>query len=118
VALLALRPDSAPLPWADGVRYLGRDTDVAGAAPTPLLVPTDLAPTVPVALLYRAVRLRHPDAREPLAAWPADPAGDGGLRVLSLYEARALDRTAVAAAYARLLAAAPAGQPREGGPTA
>lgn len=111
VALLTLRPDSAPLPWADGVRYLGRDAGPGGAtAPVPLLVPTDLAPSVPVALLHRALRLRFPDVPEPLAVWPS---GTAALRILSLYEARGLERAVVAAAHARL-ASSPAGAPREG----
>lgn len=105
VALLALRPDSLPLPWVDGVRYLGQDPD-AGAS---LLIPTEVEPTVPALLLYRALRLRYPDAKEPLAVWPSrtqhGAENVGALKILSLCEARALDRTVITRAYQRLLQA-------------
>ena len=46
----------ADLPWADGVVYLG-----AESAASTLLMPTTLAPSVPVALLERAIRMRLPN---------------------------------------------------------
>ena len=91
VALFALRPDAPALPWVDGVIYLGHDPAAPNAA---LFLPTTLQPTVPAALLHRALRTRFPDVREPLAVWPADDAG--GLTLLSLHDARALDRETIA----------------------
>jgi hypothetical protein len=52
------------LPWAEGVRYLGRDPAAPG-----LLLPTALAPTVPVDLLARALVRR---ARGVLAVLPPE----------------------------------------------
>ncbi|NUO49050.1 MAG: hypothetical protein HOV80_09365 [Polyangiaceae bacterium] len=46
---IVLLGDSEALPWADGVGYLGVDPE----APS-LLVPTALAPSIPLALLERA----------------------------------------------------------------
>lgn len=76
--LIVVRSDDpAQLPWADGAVYLGRDP----AAPT-LYVPTTQLPTVPLALLERALRLRFPNLAPPLAVLPTR---DG---VLSLVECR------------------------------
>lgn len=63
--LLVVIGDAATLPWVDGVEYLGRDAD----APL-LLIPTALAPSVPVAALEAAVLARLRAARraaEPVA---------------------------------------------------
>lgn len=60
--LLAVCGAEADLPWADGVRYLGRDPD----APA-LLLPTALGPELPVALLERALLRRAPGVAAPLA---------------------------------------------------
>lgn len=90
VVLLALQSDSPALPWVDGVRYLGRDP----AAPAAMLLPTNLQPVVPAALLYRALHLRFPGLENPFAVWPAE---DGGLTIFPLQEARALDRAVMEA---------------------
>jgi hypothetical protein len=50
------------LPWADGVRYLGRD-DRAPA----LLVPTTLAPSVAIELLQAAILRRCEPGSAPIA---------------------------------------------------
>ena len=68
--------DAALLPWADGAVYLGCDP----AAPS-LLVPTTLAPSVPVELLERALLVGHSGALPPIAVLPAPhallvPCGD------------------------------------------
>jgi len=59
---LLLFGDADTLPWVDGVVYLGRDPD----APR-LLVPTAVAPDVPMALFEKALFARHPEARPPAA---------------------------------------------------
>lgn len=59
--LLLLLGPAEELPWIDGVSYLGVDP----AAPA-LLLPTTLAPSVPPALLERAL-LRGPGREPPLA---------------------------------------------------
>lgn len=48
--VVIIGPGSA-LPWADGVRYLGRDPDAPG-----LLMTTTVAPALPSALVLRALR--------------------------------------------------------------
>lgn len=53
------------LPWADGALYLGRDAQ----APS-LLLPTTLAPDVPLPLLERALRLSFAHLPLPLAVLP------------------------------------------------
>jgi hypothetical protein len=103
VALTAVGPQATPLPWADGVRYLGRDSDEG--APPGLLLPTALRPSVPAALLHRSVRLSRPAIEEPFAVWPIrEGQGGDGLRILPLHRARPLDRATVVAAYNRLTA--------------
>lgn len=52
------------LPWVEGVRY------AAPCAASPALwLPTHLAPTAPVDLLWRALESRH--RRAPMLLWPA-----------------------------------------------
>ena len=63
--ILIILGEAGVLPWADGALYLGRDSD----APS-LLLPTTLAPDVPLALLERALRLRFADSPLPLAVLP------------------------------------------------
>lgn len=60
--LLLVLGETGCLPWADGTTYLGYDPE----APR-LLLPTALAPDVPVDLLERAVFARVPGAGAPLA---------------------------------------------------
>jgi hypothetical protein len=55
------------LPWVDGVLYLGRDPD----APS-LLLPTNLLPSVPAALLERALVAKS-RMSPPLAVLPDPP---------------------------------------------
>lgn len=97
VAIVALRSNSAPLPWVDGICYLGRDAQ----APNTLLLPTNLQPSVPAALFYRALRTRFPDVQEPFAVLTQGGNGDG-FALLSLQDARVLDRATVAEACRRL----------------
>jgi hypothetical protein len=75
--LLLVGPGEA-LPWADGALYLGRDP----AAPA-LLLPTMLAPSVPLELLERALR-RRLAASGPLALLPRA----GAVEVVALAGAR------------------------------
>jgi hypothetical protein len=73
------------LPWCDGVVYLGSEP----SAPA-LLMPTALAPSLPAALLERAVRARLA-AAGPIAVLPAP------LRLVACGAARAIDRGRLAA---------------------
>lgn len=73
------------LPWVDGAVWLGRDGD----APAWLL-PTALRPSLPCALLVRAVPGAAPAV--PHAAWPVR----GALRVVPLLDARPLSRARLA----------------------
>ncbi len=66
--LIALGEGDA-LPWVDGVVYLGRDP----GAPS-LLVPTALAPDVPIALLERALLGRGEGIAAPIAVLVDPPA--------------------------------------------
>lgn len=75
---LVLIGSGEDLPWADGAVYLGRDPAAAG-----MLVPTILAPSVPVDLLERAVRKRFA-VTGPIAVIPRGPS----VEVLPLGEAR------------------------------
>ena len=59
--LLVVLGDSADLPWADGAVYLGKDA----AAPS-LLLPTTREPSVPLALVERALA-RAAEAAPPFA---------------------------------------------------
>lgn len=52
--LLVILGEEKHLPWVDGVVYLGRYTE----SPS-LLLPTNLEPSVPVALLERSLALMH-----------------------------------------------------------
>jgi hypothetical protein len=83
--LVALASSPHDLPWCDGVVYLGSEP----AAPT-LLMPTALAPSLPAALLERAVRARLA-AAGPIAVLPAP------LRLVACGAARAIDRGRLAA---------------------
>jgi len=76
-ALIVLIGEPDALPWVDGARYLGRDE----RAPA-LLLPTALAPSVPPALLERALLARAPHG--PLAVLLAPP------RLVGLAAARPL----------------------------
>lgn len=90
---LAVLGAADALPWVDGVVYLGRDDD----APL-LLVPTALAPSVPVALLARALATRCTPA--PIGVI----AGDGAAAALvALGGARAIDRARLAAFAAEVV---------------
>ena len=53
--LLVILGEEELLPWVDTVVYLGRD----GQSPS-LLLPTNLEPSVPPALLERAIAANHP----------------------------------------------------------
>lgn len=72
-------------PWVEGAVWLGRDGD----APAWLL-PTALRPSLPTALVVRAIGGVTPTA--PHAAWPAGES----LRVVPLIEARPLSRARLA----------------------
>jgi len=65
--------EEALLPWAAGIRYLGRDTEAAA-----LLLPTNLQPSVPVPLLERAILASQSTNDRinllPLAVLPDPPA--------------------------------------------
>ena len=76
--------EAAALPWVDGVVYLGRDE----SAPD-LLLPTALAPTVPVAVLEVAIRKLVRRA-SPVAVLPS-PA-----RLIACGSARTIDRALLA----------------------
>lgn len=80
-SLVVLTGDPTDLPWLDGVVYLGRDP----AAPT-MYIPTTLEPSVPAALLERALRRRSPTLTPPLAVLLDPP------RLVSLADARPLSR--------------------------
>jgi hypothetical protein len=87
--LLLVLGDSDDLPWVDGVTYLGSERETPA-----LLVPTALAPSVPVAVLDRAVRARldgEPGAGG-LAAVLVEP-----LRLVPCHAARAIARDRLAA---------------------
>ena len=83
--LIVVLGEAAALPWADGVVYLGRDE----AAPD-LLLPTALAPTVPVAVLEASIRKVVAKAA-PIALLPS-PA-----RLIPCGAARSMDRALLAA---------------------
>lgn len=63
--LLVLSGPKEELPWADGVVYLGREAGSSG-----VLMPTLLAPSVPVPLLERALQRRFPLAAPPFVLLP------------------------------------------------
>ncbi len=79
--LLLLLGPAESLPWVDGVSYLGRDP----GAPL-LLLPTRLRPDVPVDAFERALLLRDPRVRPPLAVLVDPP------RLVPVEGARPLDR--------------------------
>lgn len=87
--LIALGEGDA-LPWVDGVVYLGRDP----RAPS-LLLPTTLAPDVPVALLERALLGRNEGIAAPVAVLVDPPA------LVGVGAARPLGRAELAAWIAR-----------------
>jgi hypothetical protein len=64
--LIIVLGEERELPWVDGVCYLGRD----GQAPS-LLIPTTMEPSVPIALLERALAVRFANL-SPLAVLPDD----------------------------------------------
>ncbi len=63
--LLLLLGETADLPWADGVVYLGQDAE----APT-ILLPTLLAPSVPLPLVERLILQRSGDLPFPIVFLP------------------------------------------------
>ncbi|MFS8071489.1 MAG: hypothetical protein ACMG6S_34395, partial [Byssovorax sp.] len=98
-SLLIALGDGDALPWVDGVVYLGRDP----RAPS-LLVPTALAPNVPVALLERAL-LGRGEALAALLAVLVDPPA-----LVGVGAARPIERAALTAWIER--DAAPDRRPR------
>lgn len=89
-SIVVLLGDEDALPWADGVVYLGRDPD----APS-LLLPTTLAPDVPVWLFARAAEQRlGAGGRAPLAVFPREG------RAASVAAARPVSREQLAALVA------------------
>lgn len=82
--VIAVAGAADALPWVDGVIYLGRDD----AAPA-LLVPTALAPELPVALVERAIRAWLRGAATPIAIVHGDGAPTA---VLPLGGLRPIDR--------------------------
>ena len=70
-------------PWSADAVWLGRDDDAPG-----WLVPTATRPSVPIALLVRALASRGVHGAFPHALWPTAE----GLRVVPLAEARPLSR--------------------------
>ena len=81
--LLVVLGEEKQLPWVDGVVYLGRDSD----SPS-LLFPTNLEPSVPAALLQRALALVH-NQRGPCALLLDPPA------IVPLSEARTIAQTSL-----------------------
>jgi len=77
--------EASRLPWVDGLVFLGRDE----RAPR-LLMPTALAPNVPMELFARALFKRHPDGVAP--ALLLDP-----MRVVDVRSASPLDRQGIEA---------------------
>jgi len=63
LVVLGAAPD---LPWVDGAVYLGKDVK-AGS----LLVPTNMAPSVPIDALERALSGRFADVAPPVVVLPA-----------------------------------------------
>jgi hypothetical protein len=78
---VVLLGDAAP--WSPDAVWLGRDDDAPG-----WLVPTATRPSVPIALLLRALASRGVHVALPHALWPTAE----GLRVVPLAEARPLSR--------------------------
>lgn len=78
---LVIRGETAMLPWAEGVIYLGQDAETPA-----LLLPTAVRPDFPAALLERALRAQFPASAPPLAVLP------GTLQVVSLAGARTVAR--------------------------
>jgi hypothetical protein len=81
--LLVILGPEPQLPWVDGVVYLGHDTE----SPS-LLFPTSLEPSVPAALLERALKVTHL-LRGPCAVLLDPPA------IVPLAEARTLARASL-----------------------
>jgi hypothetical protein len=82
--LLVVLGASDELPWVDGISYLGRDA----SAPL-LLLPTQLAPSVPAILLQTAL-LKQAASTGPLAVIPRSGV------LIPVGGARALARSALA----------------------
>jgi hypothetical protein len=81
--------EGADLPWVDGGCYLGRDEREPR-----ILIPTVLAPSIPIAILARALRRRTNSAR--FALFPADPRAAGSparATLVPLDGARPIDRS-------------------------
>lgn len=81
--LLLILGEEKELPWVDGVVYLGHESELPS-----LLFPTNLAPSVPTALLERALALVQ-NQRGPCALL-LDPS-----LVVPLSEARTIARTSL-----------------------
>jgi len=81
--LLIILGEEKQLPWVDGVIYLGRDSQ----SPS-LLFPTNLEPSVPAALLQRAVEVVH-NQHGPFALLLDPPA------IVPLSEARTIARASL-----------------------
>ncbi len=63
---LIILGDAPDLPWVDGAIYLGKDAQ-AGS----LLVPTNMAPSVPIDALERSLAGRFADVNPPVVVLPA-----------------------------------------------
>lgn len=73
-----------PLPWVEGVQYLGWDPGAPG-----LLLPTTLSPEIPGELLAMALSRRVPPGQAPLALLTQPP------RIVPAGSARPIDRAAL-----------------------
>jgi hypothetical protein len=62
---ILLLGESADLPWVDGAIYLGKDSGARS-----LLVPTTLAPSVPIDALERALIRRFAELSPPIVVLP------------------------------------------------
>ncbi|MFN3200700.1 MAG: hypothetical protein ACE366_20040 [Bradymonadia bacterium] len=80
----AERPQAPPLPWVDGVHYLGWDPGAPG-----LLLPTHSSPSAPGELLSRALSRRAGPGQSPLAVLPDPP------RIVPAGSARPIDRSSL-----------------------
>ncbi len=84
--LLLILGDEEALPWVDGIGYLGTSAEA-----TALLLPTQLAPSVPEDLLERAVLARTESGASPVAvlAGPRLRVGAAAARPLDAARLRA-----------------------------
>jgi hypothetical protein len=78
--------ETEALPWIEGLTYLGRDPD----APS-LLLPTNLAPSVPATLLERAL-FAQIDEAPPIAVLPDPPRIASVSKALPIARSRLLAR--------------------------